>query len=101
MDPEVEEWISKMRAQSAFSIALGVYCAQTCRALVTFWTLVDIFLGAVFGTRGRFVMRSGLCLAAAGPLVSGCATGGPTSEEVLAGNLAPKNRGSLSIERRR
>ncbi len=35
-------------------------------------------------------MRVGLCLAAAGLLLSGCATGGPTGKEVLAGDLAPK-----------
>lgn len=35
-------------------------------------------------------MRVGLYLAAAGLLLSGCATGGPTGKEVLAGDLAPK-----------
>jgi hypothetical protein len=35
-------------------------------------------------------MRLGLCLAAAGLLLGGCATSGPTGNEVLAGSLAPK-----------
>ena len=35
-------------------------------------------------------MRVGLCLTAAGLLLSGCATGGPTGKEVLGGDLAPK-----------
>jgi hypothetical protein len=35
-------------------------------------------------------MRVGLCAAAAGLLLSGCATSGPTGQELLAGNLAPR-----------
>jgi hypothetical protein len=35
-------------------------------------------------------MRAGLCLVAAGLLLSGCATGGPTGSEILAGGLAPR-----------
>jgi hypothetical protein len=35
-------------------------------------------------------MRAGLCVAAAGLLLSGCATSGPTGSEILAGSLAPK-----------
>jgi hypothetical protein len=35
-------------------------------------------------------MRAVLCLVGAGLLLSGCATGGPTGSEILAGSLAPK-----------
>ena len=35
-------------------------------------------------------MRAGLCLAAAGLFLTGCATGGPMGREVLAGDLGPK-----------
>jgi hypothetical protein len=45
-------------------------------------------------------MRAGLCLAAAGLLVTGCATNGPTGNEVVAGALAFKKAGALCTEYR-
>jgi hypothetical protein len=35
-------------------------------------------------------MRAGSCLAAAGLLLSGCVTGGPTGRDILAADLAPR-----------